>query len=61
MLSFPMRHQASGHRKWLWGNVPGYDVLQLEKNEGRDYDKDLSLCFGGWCNPECDSFDLLGG
>lgn len=47
VLDFPMIHQASGHMKHLWGNVPAYDVLQLEKNEGLDHAEDLSLCFGG--------------
>ncbi|KAL4799455.1 hypothetical protein BDV19DRAFT_385223 [Aspergillus venezuelensis] len=31
--------------KSLWGNTPAIDVLQLEKNEGRGYIKDLSLVF----------------
>ena len=50
LLEFPVIHQASGHMKHLCGNVPAYDVLQLERNEGRAYAEDLSLCFGGMCS-----------
>ncbi|KAF4466645.1 hypothetical protein FALBO_6497 [Fusarium albosuccineum] len=34
-----------GGRQYLWGNTPAIDVLQLEKNEGKRYKKDLSLLF----------------
>lgn len=36
-----------GGTKYLWGNVPAIDVLQLEKNEGVSYDKNLRLLFAG--------------
>ncbi|KAF7552086.1 hypothetical protein G7046_g7521 [Stylonectria norvegica] len=32
-------------RKYLWGNVPALDILNLSRNEGEGYDKDLSLLF----------------
>ncbi|RYP29502.1 hypothetical protein DL767_006692 [Monosporascus sp. MG133] len=31
--------------KYLWGNVPAYDVLKLQPNEGSTYSKDLDLLF----------------
>jgi hypothetical protein len=31
--------------KILWGNVPAYDVLKLDRDEGMDYRQDLGLCF----------------
>ncbi|KAK1240145.1 LOW QUALITY PROTEIN: hypothetical protein MKX08_007587 [Trichoderma sp. CBMAI-0020] len=34
-----------GGLKYLWGNVPAIDVLQLAKNEGSTYDQDLHLLF----------------
>lgn len=40
-------HTLFGGTKYLWGNVPAIDVLQLEKNEGFSYDKDLRLLFAG--------------
>lgn len=36
-----------GGNKYLWGNVPAIDVLQLAKNEGRNYDQDVHLLFAG--------------
>ncbi|PFH56608.1 hypothetical protein XA68_16257 [Ophiocordyceps unilateralis] len=41
------RHNPLGGRKHLWGNTPAIDMLQLEKNEGLDYQKDLSLLLAG--------------
>ena len=32
-------------RKYLWGNMPAIDILQLNHNEGPSYPKDLSLLF----------------
>ncbi|KNG89153.1 hypothetical protein ANOM_002986 [Aspergillus nomiae NRRL 13137] len=32
-----------GGSKYLWGNVPAFDLLQLKDNEGEDYSRDLSL------------------
>ncbi|KAG8157039.1 hypothetical protein KVR01_013029 [Diaporthe batatas] len=34
-----------GGRKYLWGNVPAYDVLRLGSNEGESYGKNLQLLF----------------
>lgn len=36
-----------GTVKYLWGNVPSIDVLQLGENEGATYSSDLSLLFAG--------------
>lgn len=38
---------AFGGRKYLWGNVPAFDVLQLRSNEGEAYDGQLRLLFAG--------------
>ncbi|KAI0410710.1 hypothetical protein F5X98DRAFT_368641 [Xylaria grammica] len=34
-----------GTKKYLWGNVPAYDVLHLHSNEGDHYDGHISLLF----------------
>ncbi|KAI9783495.1 MAG: hypothetical protein M1835_003794 [Candelina submexicana] len=34
-----------GGLKYLWGNVPAFDVLKIKENEGQDYNEDLMLCF----------------
>ncbi|KAL4922141.1 hypothetical protein BDW62DRAFT_217950 [Aspergillus aurantiobrunneus] len=34
-----------GMNKYLWGNVPAFDLIQLEKNEGLGYTGDLRLLF----------------
>ncbi|KAJ0168197.1 hypothetical protein CTA2_8707 [Colletotrichum tanaceti] len=39
------RQMAYGGGKYLWGNVPAIDVLQLEANEGGAYDGNLRLLF----------------
>ncbi len=36
-----------GPSKFLWGNMPAFDVLRLESNEGVKYGGDLSLLFAG--------------
>ncbi|KAH0425491.1 hypothetical protein CcaCcLH18_10950 [Colletotrichum camelliae] len=36
---------AFGGRKYLWGNVPAFDVLQLGANKGVSYNKQLRLLF----------------
>lgn len=36
-----------GTLRSLWGDIPAFDVLNLAKNEGADYGKDLALCFAG--------------
>jgi len=35
------------NRKYLFGNMPAFDVVRLEHNEGLDYRKDLELLFAG--------------
>ncbi|KAL2833788.1 hypothetical protein BDW59DRAFT_156589 [Aspergillus cavernicola] len=37
--------ESFGDRKYLWGNVPAFDVLQLESNEGDQYSNDLRVLF----------------
>ncbi|KAK5701102.1 hypothetical protein LTR17_022899 [Elasticomyces elasticus] len=34
-----------GGKKYLWGNMPAFDVLKLVQNEGETYAQDLSLLF----------------
>ena len=36
-----------GHLKYLVGNVPAYDVLNFEENEGSECEKDLAVLFAG--------------
>ena len=36
-----------GNLRYLWGRYPSFDLLNLAKNEGADYGKDLALCFAG--------------
>ena len=36
-----------GAKKYLWGNVPAYDIIQLSANEGKAYSQDLRLLFAG--------------
>jgi len=36
-----------GAKKYLWGNVPAYDIMQLASNEGKAYSEDLRLLFAG--------------
>lgn len=36
-------------QKYLWGNIPAIDVLNLEQNEGASYDKNMNLLFAGMC------------
>ncbi|KAJ8610781.1 hypothetical protein MRB53_038332 [Persea americana] len=43
----PRRPAQHGGKKYLWGNVPALDVVQLERNEGGKYKKDLNLLFAG--------------
>ncbi|KAF4538213.1 uncharacterized protein LTHEOB_10983 [Lasiodiplodia theobromae] len=31
--------------KYLWGNMPAFDVLKLDRNEGANYDRDINLLF----------------
>ncbi|GAB7359234.1 hypothetical protein MBLNU230_g5893t1 [Neophaeotheca triangularis] len=34
-----------GENKYLWGNIPAYDVLKLDANEGANYAKELRILF----------------
>jgi hypothetical protein len=36
-----------GGKKYLWGNIPAFDVVRLESNEGSGYSGDLRLLFAG--------------
>ncbi|KAI1388290.1 uncharacterized protein F4822DRAFT_240795 [Hypoxylon trugodes] len=38
-------HNPFGMNRHLWGNTPAMDVLNLPRNEGSDYDKDISILF----------------
>jgi hypothetical protein len=40
-------HNPFGGDKYLWGNMPAFDILQLEENEGAEYDVDISLLVAG--------------
>lgn len=36
-----------GDKKYLWGNVPAFDLLRLDANEGSDYDGELRILCAG--------------
>jgi len=36
-----------GRQKYLWGNIPAFDVLQLGSNESEEYGDELHLLFAG--------------
>ncbi|KAI1653498.1 hypothetical protein F4813DRAFT_374473 [Daldinia decipiens] len=38
-------HESYGPNKYLWGNVPAIDVIQLKDNEGVDFKNPLNLLF----------------
>lgn len=38
---------SHGRQKYLWGNVPAFDLLDLQQNEGVDFAGDLRLLFAG--------------
>lgn len=38
-----------GGKKYLWGNIPAFDILQLGVNEGDEYRGQLHLLFAGIC------------
>ncbi|OBT41478.1 hypothetical protein VE00_07576 [Pseudogymnoascus sp. WSF 3629] len=38
-------HNRFGGQKYLWGNTPAMDVLNLEQNEGLNYADDIALLF----------------
>ncbi|KAI1469074.1 uncharacterized protein F4812DRAFT_457619 [Daldinia caldariorum] len=44
-LSYNFANQFHKVQEVLWGRVPAIDVVQLEQNEGRDYQKPLDLLF----------------
>lgn len=39
--------QEFGGKKYLWGNLPAYDVLKLDENEGVAHEVPLNLLFAG--------------
>lgn len=39
--------ETFGATKYLWGNVPAFDVLELGSNEGEEYEGDLRILFAG--------------
>jgi len=43
----PMLQPAFGPNKDFMGDMPAFDLLKLDDNEGRDYDKHLRLLFAG--------------
>lgn len=43
----PIRFFGGG--KYFLGNVPALDLLQLSRNEGENYNKDLNLLLAGMC------------
>jgi hypothetical protein len=43
-------HTVYGGGKYLWGNAPALDVLNLKENEGFDEGRDYSLLFAGKTN-----------
>lgn len=51
---------AFGGQKYLWGNAPALDVLQLGANEGEDYDRQISLLFAGKYRARFQMLDLSG-
>lgn len=44
-------HNPFGGAKYLWGNTPAIDVVNLERNEGLDFKDDLYLLFAGKYRP----------
>jgi hypothetical protein len=41
-----------GKKKYLWGNVPAFDLLRLDKNEGSEYGGEIRiLCAGMTSKP----------
>lgn len=40
-------HNPFGETKYLWGNVPAVDVINLEHNEGRGFTGNFSVLFAG--------------
>jgi hypothetical protein len=46
-LSQPANVTSYGGKKYLWGNVPAFDMLQLKNNEGINTCQSLSLLLAG--------------
>jgi len=46
------RYETFGGTKYLWGNMPAIDVLNLKHNEGVDYANTIELLFAGKINFE---------
>ena len=44
-ISNDARLVSFGDLRFLYGNVPAYDVLNLAHNEGKTHREDLNLCF----------------
>lgn len=36
-----------GKKKYLWGNVPAFDMLRLDSNEGSDYNDNIRILCAG--------------
>lgn len=36
-----------GGKKFFWGNVPAFDIVDLANNEGKDFAGSLRLLFAG--------------
>ncbi|KAL7628839.1 hypothetical protein AAE478_000354 [Parahypoxylon ruwenzoriense] len=41
----PRLHTFNDQKKYLWGNMPAFDLLNLTSNEGTNYNKKLDLLF----------------
>ena len=39
--------QSFGMQKYLWGNMPAIDVLNMKENEGSDFKGPINLLFAG--------------
>ncbi|KAF3387278.1 hypothetical protein F1880_000152 [Penicillium rolfsii] len=48
-----------GQSKYLWGNVPAFDILRLGSNEGETYSGDLRILFAGLYSRIISSYSLL--
>lgn len=47
VFKYDQEPKRLGTIRYLWGNMPSIDVLQLSSNEGVDYSKDLNILFAG--------------
>lgn len=46
-LLFTYSGHLFGAQKYVWGNIPAFDVMRLESNVGTDYSANLRLLFAG--------------